>query len=318
MKAVFLDSKTFSATISFEKIAEQCVELVCYDFTLNEEVVERALNAEIIITNKVVLDNKTLTQLKNLKLICVTATGTNNIDLDTAKQLGITVKNVSNYAGTAIAQYVFSQLFEYYQRIVSHNNDVKQGLWVQNSSKQQSFCFHGNTITELAGKTLGVIGYGTLGKSVAKVAQAFEMNVLISEHKGATEIRTNRISFEEVLKQSDIITLHCPQTPETIHLIDTHALSLMKKNCVLINTARGALIDNNALINALEHKLIDHAILDVLEQEPPTANHPLLAFQAATVPNSPLTITAHIAWASEQAQQRLIDWVGKNICSFKS
>jgi len=316
MKVVFLDSKTFSSTISFDKIAEQCSELVCYDHTISDEVIERCLNAEIVITNKVELTGEILVQLKHLKLICVAATGTNNIDLLAAKELNICVKNVRDYAGTSIAQYVFSQLFEHYQHIASHNQNVKKGLWHKNSTKKQSFCFHGNTITELAGKTLGIIGYGTLGKSVAKVAQAFDMNILISEHKGESKIREGRVSFDYLLQHSDIVSLHCPQTPETINLIDKYALSLMRSNTVLINTARGTLIDNSALINALKSHQISHAFLDVLDQEPPPANHPLLVYQATTLPYSPLTITAHIAWASEQAQQRLIDMIGKNIYHF--
>jgi len=283
MKAVFLDSKTFSSTICFDKIAEQCNELVCYDFTSDKEVVERCLNADIIITNKVVINADILAQLKQLKLICVAATGMNNIDLTAAQKLKIPVMNVSDYAGTSVAQYVFSQLFEYYQNIASHNSDVQQGLWQQSSSpnhsQKQSFCFHGNAIEELAGKTFGIIGYGTLGKSVAKVAHAFGMKVLISEYKGAKEMRTNRISFEALLKQSDIISLHCPQTPETTNLIDQHALALMRENALLINTARGALIDNDALINALSNQQIGHAILDVLDQEPPPKNHPYLFFK---------------------------------------
>jgi glycerate dehydrogenase len=309
MKAVFLDQGTFSAAISLKEIAAQCNELVCYDFTAPNQVINRCLNVEIIITNKVLLNSEILQQLPQLKLICVAATGTNNIDLIVAKQLGIIVKNVSNYAETTVAQYVFSQLLEYFQQISKHNNDTAQGLWQQSPS----FCYHGNHINELAGKTLGIIGYGNLGKSVANIARAFAMNVLISEHRGAKNIRSARVSFEYLLQHSDIISLHCPQTPETINLIDQSALSLMKNSALLINTARGALINNQALLQALKKNQIKHAILDVLEQEPPPSDHPLLSCK---LPN--LTITAHIAWASQQAQQRLINSIAENIAAFNS
>ncbi|PCI62986.1 MAG: hydroxyacid dehydrogenase [Gammaproteobacteria bacterium] len=316
MKAVFLDSKTFSSSISFNGIAEQCSEFINYGFTSKEQIIPRCKNAEIIITNKVELTDHIIAQLPKLKLICVAATGTNNVDLNAAQQQNITVKNVSNYAGTTIAQYVFAQLLEYFQHINSHNNDVKQGLWQQNSTTDSSFCYHGNAIEELAGKTLGIIGYGNLGKSVEKVAQALAMNILISEHKGATKIRAGRVSFEALLSNADIISLHCPQNPQTINLIDSSALSLMKSQAILINTARGALIDDLALITALKNQQIAYAIVDVLDQEPPSANHPLLEYQRTAQANN-LTITAHIAWASMQSQQRLINILATNIKNFK-
>jgi len=319
MKAVFLDSKTFSSSISFNGIAEQCSEFINYGFTSKEQIIPRCKNAEIIITNKVELTDHIIAQLPKLKLICVAATGTNNVDLNAVQQQNITVKNVSNYAGTTIAQYVFAQLLEYFQHINSHNNDVKQGLWQQNSTTlamPASFCYHGNAIEELAGKTLGIIGYGNLGQSIAKVAQAFDMKILISEHKDAAKIRNGRVSFEALLTNADIISLHCPQNSQTINLIDSTALSLMKSQAILINTARGALIDDLALITALKNQQIAYAIVDVLDQEPPSTNHPLLEYQRTAQANN-LTITAHIAWASKQSQQRLINILATNIKNFK-
>ena len=316
MKAVFLDSKTFSANISFSAIAKQCNEFTCYDHSEQYEIIQRCLNADIIITNKVVLSGDILGQLPKLKLICIAATGMNNVDLNAAKKLNITVNNVSNYAGSAIAQYVFSQLFNHFQKINTHNQDVEQGLW----SQSQSFCYHGNAIEELAGKTLGIIGYGTLAKSVTKVANAFNMKVLIAERKDSTELRSGRVSFETLLSTADIISLHCPQTAETINLIDANALSLMKNTAILLNTARGALIDNLALVNALENQKISHAFLDVLDQEPPQADHPLLCYQQQILSKNTLkniTITPHIAWASTQAQQRLISLLANNIKRFQ-
>lgn len=309
LNAVFLDQQTFDSNIDLAQISEQVNGLTCYQTTQPAQVVERCSEVEIIITNKVILDAATLAQLPKLKLICITATGYNNVDLAQAKALGIAVCNVSGYAKQSVAQYVFAQLLEYFNQTSHHNQNTDKGLW----PKSETFCLHGNTIAELAGKSIGIIGYGDLGQSVAKIAQAFEMKVLIAERPNAKQIRHNRMAFEHVISQADILSFHCPQTPETEGLISQALLKKMKSTAVVINTARGALVNNEDLLNALTNNEIAYAILDVLDQEPPPADHILLNAKLAN-----LKITAHIAWASIEAQQRLISLVGKNINSFYS
>ena len=308
MHAVFLDKDTFSSDIDFAIIEQQVTDLHCYAKTSPTEVIARCVDAEIIITNKVQLTAEILSELPNLKLICISATGFNNVDIDAARALNIAVTNVSGYAGQSVAQYVFAQLLEYYQQTSHHNNNTAQGLW----STSAAFCYHGNGFSELAGKTLGIIGYGNLGKAVAAIAQAFNMQVLISERPKATAVRTGRIAFDKLIGKADIISLHCPQTAETENLINAEVLSTMKNTAVLINTARGALIDELALVTALKNKEIAYAVLDVLSQEPPPAEHILINSKLEN-----LKVTAHIAWASIEAQMRLINLLSENISAFK-
>ena len=308
MQAVFLDRQTFDNKILLTHIKQHTDALTCYQTTQPADTVSRCQNAEIIITNKVVLSAKILEQLPKLKLICIAATGTNNVDIKTATSLGIAVTNVSGYANHSVTQYIFSQILEYYSQTSHHHKNTEQGLW----QTSPTFCYHGNGINELAGKTLGIIGYGSLGHSVARLAKAFGMKVMIAERKSASKIREGRNSFTRVLQSADIISLHCPQTIETEQLVNDYFLQEMKSTAMLINTARGALIDNQALINALTNEKIAYAVLDVLEQEPPSRDHPLLG---CDLPN--LKITAHIAWASFQAQQRLIELIADNILAFK-
>jgi len=307
MRAVFLDLKTFNAQTSLSAIKNQVAELICYAMTHTNEIVKRCIDAEIIITNKVVLNENIIQQLPKLKLVCIAATGSNNVDIIAAKKQGIAVTNVSGYAQQSVAQYVFAQILEYYNQTSHNNNNTEQGLW----QKSQTFCYHGNAVTELASKKLGIIGYGNLGAAVANIANAFNMTVLIAERPNSQKIRVGRLPFDEVIQQADILTLHCPQTIETEGLINSDVLDLMKNNAMLINTARGAIIDNQALMSALTNKKIAYAVLDVLDCEPPPKDHPLLNCQLDN-----LKITAHIAWASTQAQQRLLDGIAKNIDAY--
>jgi len=309
MHAVFLDLQTFNSAIDLNVIEQQVSQLTCYASTTPSEVFQRCLNADIVITNKVILTADTLAALSQLKLICISATGYNNVDIDAANQFNIAVTNVSGYAGQSVAQYVFAQLLHYYQQTNHHNNNTEQGLW----STSETFCFHGNGFTELAGKTIGIVGYGNLGKAVEAIALAFNMKVLISERPKASIVRAGRLAFEQVIEQADIISLHCPQTTDTEQLINTQVLSKMKNSAVLINTARGALIDDSALLNALKNKEIAYAVLDVLATEPPPHDHTLLSSGLTN-----LKITAHIAWASFEAQQRLINLLSDNIIAYKN
>lgn len=316
MQAVFLDQQTFRSSVSIQAIQQQVNELTCYAITSPEQVIPRSLQAEIIITNKVVLTAEILKQLPKLKLICIAATGTNNVDLIAAKTLGIAVCNVSGYSTACVSQYVFAQMLEYYNQTSHHNHNTTQDVW-QNS---ETFCYHGNGFSELSEKTLGVVGNGNIGQAVANIGKAFGMHVLVAERPNAKVIREGRYSLEHVLSNADVVTLHCPQTPETENLINTHTLSLMKPSAMLINTTRGPIINSNDLLTALKTKQIAYTVLDVLEQEPPPADHVLLqaisAIQSAK-PLSNLKITAHIAWGSIEAQQRLLNLIADNIAKFK-
>ena len=314
MRGVFLDLKTFREQVCLEKIEQQLDELTCFDITKAEQVVERCQNMEVIITNKVVITADIMRQLPKLKLICIAATGTNNVDLSAAKTLKIGVCNVSGYSTPSVSQYVFAQLLEYFNRTSHHNSNTAKGIWQQSPV----FCHLGQGFSELNGKTLGIVGYGNLGKAVAKIANAFGMQVLIAERPNASQIRAGREAFETVLQRADIVTLHCPQTPETENLINQTSLSLMKPNSVLINTSRGPVVNSKDLHYALVHRVIGYAILDVLEQEPPPKDHILLTGTLGDgEPLSNLKLTAHIAWASDQAQDRLISLIGENIQAYK-
>ncbi|MFT2091515.1 D-2-hydroxyacid dehydrogenase [Paraglaciecola sp. 2405UD69-4] len=317
MHAVFLDQQTFSANISLDNIRQQVTSLNCFATTSPEQLLSRCAQADIVITNKVELTQNTLEQLPKLKLVCVAATGTNNVDLAAAAQLGIQVKNVAGYSTTSVSQYVFAQMLEYFNQTNLYNQDSAQGAW----QKSPTFCYHSGEISELYGKKLGIVGYGNLGKAVAKIAEAFGMKILIAERPYAATIRQNRLSFEQVLSEADILTLHCPQTPETENLINAQTLSQMKPSAMLINTARGALVNSNDLHAALKNKRLGYGVLDVLEQEPPSADHILIRAISAQEPDlhlNNLKITAHIAWASIESQQRLLDLLADNISHFKS
>ena len=308
LKAVFLDKKTFADNVSLEQIKQQVSTLHCYDTTAPEDIVSRCIDADIIITNKVVLDQEILTKMPQLKLVCIAATGINNVDILSAQQLGIAVTNVSGYAKNAVAQYVFAQILAYFSQIEHHNNNVNKGLWQQSPT----FCLHGNGSRELAEKTLGIIGYGSLGHSVAHLAKAFNMRVIVAERPSATMIRPERMAFDDVIKQADILSLHCPLTKETENLINLSVFKSMKASAMLINTARGGIVNEDDLLTALTTNEIAFAVLDVLAQEPPQPTNPLLNNQPSN-----LKITAHIAWASIEAQQRLLDLIAINIADFK-
>lgn len=308
MHAVFLDYQTFSPSLNLSALNKVISKFDFHSTTTPDQVIKHCSTAEIILSNKVVLDSATLKKLPHLKLICITASGYNNVDITAARELGIAVTNVSGYAKNSVAQYVFAQLLSYYSQIEDHNNNTREGQW----QKSETFCVHGKGSNELAGKSIGIIGYGALGGQVATIARAFDMQVLIADRPNATTIRADRIAFNQVVAQADIITLHCPQTAETENLFNAAVFSQMKNSAVLINTARGALINNDDLLVALNNNQLACAILDVLEQEPPPENHILLAAQS-----SKLKITAHIAWASEQAQQALLNLVADNIVAFQ-
>lgn len=306
-KIVFLDRSTLRANVRRPSFAHEWVD---YAETRPHEVVERLRAATIAITNKVPLREAELSSLPDLKLIAVAATGLDIIDLEYAEGRGISVSNVRNYARHAVPEHVFMLMLALRRNLFGYREDVLGGAW----QRSTQFCLLDRDIHDLHGSTLGIVGYGALGKAVEKLARAFGMRVLISEHKDARTIRSGRTSFEETLYASDIISLHCPLTDATREMIGAAEIQKMKRHALLINTARGGLVDERALAEGLQAGLIAGAGFDVLSHEPPPeGSSPLLDLN---LPN--FILTPHIAWASREAMQALADQLVDNIEEFKS
>ncbi|MBS6284768.1 2-hydroxyacid dehydrogenase [Haemophilus parainfluenzae] len=308
MNIVFLDSTAIPKHIPIPRpsFPHNWVE---YEYTSAKQTIERAKDADIIITSKVILSREVLQQLPKLKLIALTATGTNNVDLDAAKELGVTVKNVTGYSATTVPEHVLGMIFALKHSLAGWLRDQMEAKWAE--SKQ--FCYFDYPITDVRGSTLGVFGKGCLGTEVGRLANAVGMKVLYAEHKDATVCREGYTPFEEVLRQADIVTLHCPLTETTKNLMNADTLSQMKKGAFLINTGRGPLIDELALVDALKTGHLGGAALDVMVKEPPEKDNSLI-LAAKTMPN--LIITPHIAWASDSAVTTLVGKVMQNIEEF--
>lgn len=304
INGVFLDAGTLGPDLDLTPLHELPVNWQLYDFTTPEQTLERCHNAHVVITNKVVLDSQTLSTLKSLKLVCIAATGTNNVDLKAAKNHGIDVKNVVNYTGSSVAQLVFNVLLELTTHAGKYNQLVADGKW----SHSRSFCLFDAPMVELSGKTMGLIGYGNLAKSVEHLAKAFGMKALIAEQKGAGQTRPDRTPFDQVLREADAISIHCPLNETTRNLFTTSEFEQMKPSAILINTARGGIVNEADLINALNAGEIAGAAVDVIITEPPPNDYPLII-------NKPdnLIITPHIAWATLEARTRLLQLLADNI-----
>ncbi len=309
MNIVFLDSTGIPAShrIPSFSFPHQLTE---YAHTAAEQVLERAKDADIIITSKVILNHEILSQLPKLKLIAVTATGTNNIDLVAAKALGITVKNVTGYSSVTVPEHVIGMIYALKHRLIDYHRDQ---LLTERWATCGQFCYVDYPISDVQGSILGIIGRGCIGNEVARLAQAVGMRVLFAEHQHATTIREGYTAFDEVLNQADVISLHCPLTPQTEQLINAKTLALMKPNACLINTGRGGLINEADLLQALQSGKLAGAALDVLVKEPP-ASDDALWLAAKTQPN--LLITPHVAWASDSALTTLVNKVAQNIEEF--
>ncbi|MCT8626731.1 2-hydroxyacid dehydrogenase [Glaesserella parasuis] len=309
LNIVFLDRTGIPATHNIPRpsFPHNWIE---YDRTSAEETYERAKDADIVITSKVLFGRELLAKLPKLKLIAITATGTNNIDLVAAKELGIAVKNVTGYSSVTVPEHVLGMIFSLKHSLMSYHRDqVTSDRWATCGQ----FCYVDYPITDVRGSTLGVFGKGCLGTEVGRLAELVGMNVLYAEHKGATTIRDGYTPFEEVLKQADIVTLHCPLTETTQNLINAETLALMKPTAYLINTGRGPLVDEAALLDAPENGTIAGAALVVLVKEPPAIDNPLIQ-AAKRLPN--LLITPHVAWASDSAVTTLVNKVAYNIEEF--
>ena len=275
--------------------------------TPTSEIVARCAGAAIVITNKAPLSRATISQLPDLKYIGVTATGTNIVDLAAAREHGITVTNVPGYSTPSVAQLVFALILEMTHHVGHHTRSVQQGGW----SACPDFSYWDHPLIELSGRTLGLVGFGDIGRAVARIALAFNMNVLASRRhwNEPPPDGVTACSSDEVFSRSDIVSLHCPLTPDTEHLVNERTLAIMKPTAWLINTSRGPLIDEPALARALHQHTLAGAGLDVLSVEPPPADHPLLH-----APNC--LITPHLAWATQEARHRLIAAVAANLNAF--
>jgi len=300
-KIVFLDRSTLDATVRRPAFPHQWDE---YAATAPEEIVGRLQDATIAITNKVPLRAEALAQLPRIRLIAEAATGVNNIDVDWCREHGVAVANIRNYAVHAVPEHVFMMILALRRNLPAYRADLHKGLWQQSDQ----FGLFTHPVHDIHGSTLGIIGHGALGQAVAQMAQAFGMKVLFAEYPGATTIRPGFAPFEEVLAESDVLTLHVPLTDVTRNLIGADELRRMKPSALLINAARGGVVDEAALAEALREGRIAGAGCDVLSEEPPRAGNPLLELD---LPN--LILTPHIAWASREAMQILADQLIDNI-----
>ncbi|GBU16142.1 MULTISPECIES: D-2-hydroxyacid dehydrogenase [Methylobacterium] len=300
-KIVFLDRESLDAKVRAFSFPHEYKE---YDSTWTpEEIVERLKDAEIALINKVPMRAETLKQLPKLKLIAVAATGTDVVDKAAAKAQGITVSNIRNYAFNTVPEHVIGLMFALRRAIVPYANSVKRGDW----NKSTQFCYFDYPIRDIAGSTLGIVGYGALGKSIGKRAEALGMKVIAYD----VFPQEGLVDFDTILRESDIITLHVPLTPDTKNLIGRDELAKMKSHALLINTARGGLVDEAALLEALKNGTIGGAGFDVVAQEPPKDGNILCE---ADLPN--LIVTPHVAWASKEAMQILADQLVDNVEAF--
>ena len=282
-------------------------ELTVYPRTAAEDVIARASKADIILTNKVQFPREVLQQLPQLKLIAILATGYNTVDCEAARQLGIAVANIPAYSTESVVQMVFAHLLNVCLRVEHYANDVRKGRWSNNSD----FCYWDTPLLELAGKTLGIYGLGNIGRRVAEVANAFGLRVIAHTSKAQEDLPAyiTKVDFKKLLQQSDVLTLHCPLTKDTHHLINGETLQLMQPTAILINTGRGPLVDEFEVAEALKTGCLKAYCADVMGNEPPAADNPLLQ-----VPNA--FITPHIAWATFEARQRLMQIALENVKAF--
>jgi len=300
-RVVFLDRASLKAQVRKPACATEYVE---YQATAPDEIVPRLEGATVAILNKVPMRSGTLERLPQLKLIAVAATGYDVVDVAYCKAHGIAVANIRNYAIHTVPEHAFALILALRRNLLAYRADVEQGVW----NKSEQFCFFTHPIGDLHGSTLGIIGEGAIGQGTAAIGRAFGMRVLFADHPPPKAAGVTFTPHEQVLAQADVLSLHCPLTPETRNLIDLAALRKMKRNALLINTARGGLVDEAALIQALEEGLIAGAGFDVLTVEPPRNGHPLL-----DVRRHNFILTPHIAWASDGAMQSLADQLIDNI-----
>ena len=308
MKIVILDGHTLNpGDLSWEKL-RQLGEVVIYDRTAADKVVEHGIDADVLITNKVAIGAKEIKSLPSLKYIGVSATGYNIIDIEAAKQKNVAVSNVPGYSTASVVQLTFALLLELCWHVQRHSDSVRDGKW----SRSPDFSFRDYPLVELSGKTLGIIGFGTIGQQVADVGAAFGMNIIGSSRRRTDQ--SHRINFKwaeisELLEQADVVSIHCPLTADTQGLINKESLKTMKSSAFLLNTARGPIVVDQDLADALDRGIIAGAGIDVLSAEPPEGNNPLFTAENCI-------ITPHIAWATLEARSRLMEILVHNVSAF--
>ena len=310
MHGVFLDLATLSrgdlVLRGLEAALDSCA---LHEISTAEQVLARVRDAQVILTNKCRIDAQVIAAAPRLKLVCLAATGHNNVELEAATAAGVTVTNIRDYCTDAVAQHVFALILSLNQHLTEYAGAVAGGQW----QRSPHFSVMDWPFRDLAGQTLGIVGYGVLGRAVARLAEAFGMRVLLARRPGAKQDSVERLDLQDLLPQVDVLSLHCPLTPQTHHLIDADALARMKPQAILINTARGAVVDAQALARAIDIGAIGGAGIDVLTREPPGQGDPLLRIASPR-----LIVTPHMAWASVEARQRAVDAMVRNICEFRA
>lgn len=308
MRAAILDYDTLNANdLDATPLERAAPGIVFYGATDASELRHRLAGIEIAVINKVRIDAEIIAACPDLRLISLAATGTDNVDLDAARAAGIAVTNIRAYCTASVVQHVFALILGLTQQLKAYERELKTGAW----RESPQFCMLGHPIRELAGKRMGIIGHGELGGGVAAAARAFGMEIAIAARPGGGDRRDGRLALDELLATADVVSLHCPLTAETENLIGAHELGLMKSDALLINTARGGLVDSAALVAALSAGEIGGAGIDVLRREPPVDGDPLLDIDLDN-----LIVTPHIAWAAREARQRAVDAIARCIESF--
>ncbi len=308
MKLVILDGYTLNPSdLSWEGFSE-FAQIELYDRMEQKDVLQAISDADYILVNKIKIGKKEIDSAKKLKYIGVLATGYDCVDIQYAKECGIVVTNIPAYGTESVAQMCFALILEIYNQVAKHNTAVQDGEWI----KSKDFCFYKSPLIELSGKTIGIVGFGRIGKAVAKVANGFSMNVLAYDLYHDENYKMDNFeytSLENLFQKSDIVSLHCNLTKDNYHFVNESLISTMKKNAVIVNTSRGALIDIDALATAVKNKDIYGAAIDVLEVEPMQKDNPLIGIDN-------LIITPHISWATFEARKRLMDMAVENLKAF--
>jgi len=306
--AAFLDFATLGSHVDTTQL-EALVDIRYHDFSDKLEVAARLADVEIAVVNKSTIDADAIRAARRLKLIALTGTGSDNVDLAVAEQCAVAVANTRGYATSSVAQHAFALILGLTRQIGGYSALVRHGAWEQS----RMFALLDFPVRELDGLTLGIVGSGTLGQAVARIGECFGMRAAFAARLGTpkAEVSTGRVHFDDLLEQADVVSLHCPLTATTKHMIGAPQLKRMKRDALLINTARGGLVDGEALAAALRAGEIGGAGIDVLQTEPPPGGHPLLA---PDIPN--LVVTPHVAWAAREARQRALDQIVENIADY--
>jgi len=319
MRATFLDFDSLGpGDTDGAPLTRLLPDCVFHGATAVSDRRDRIADAEIVFVNKVALDREVIEAATELRLICVAATGTDNIDLDAARERGIMVCNIRDYCTPSVVQHVYAMLLTLNQHLPAYRMRVERGDW----SSNDQFCLLEPPVRELAGKTLGIVGLGTLGRAVADAGRAFGLKVLAARQPyrltdnsplyNVSHSGVARIGFGALLARADYLSLHCPLTRDTLKLINAEALALMRPEAILINTARGGLVDSDALLHVLGNGQLGGAAIDVLDSEPPPPEHPLLTARLTN-----LIVTPHMAWAAQESRQRAIEELAANVAAFQ-